>query len=215
MVYWRHFDAQRTKTAGGDANCLVQNLVSLCMPPDSTHWDHVYAIANGAYQPFKVKFVAERLKEHHAIRGRPFFGHAGDKIQEILLNYPTLRWWMEADGLVIDEPVAEVGRLEEFDRFAGELVTAKWTGERLAEHDFIDIAKRLDERGFALNACLQRAQWKPIAVHNQKFAQKAIKTFEAAAKDRRFSRSIRRRLYLARNRYRKAQRPVDPIYVEY
>jgi len=212
MVYWPHFDVQRTKAAGGDANCLVQNHVSVSMPAGSTHWDHVYAIAKTAYQPFKVKFVAERLKESQFVRGRACFGNAGNEIQNIVMNYPTLRWWMEADGLVIDEPAAEVGPLKDFDRFAGELVAATWAEGHLAEQDFIAIAKQLDEKGFVLKACLQPAQWKLIAEHNQKYARGAIKTFEAAAIHPRFSRAIRRRLYLARDRYLNAQRPVEPIY---
>jgi hypothetical protein len=44
----------------------------------------------------------------------------GDQIQIILMDYSTLRWWMEADGLVIDEPAAEMGPLNPFNSFAGD-----------------------------------------------------------------------------------------------
>jgi hypothetical protein len=185
------------------------------MPSGSTHWDHVHAIANGALRPFQVKFVSERLKEDRSIRGRVYFGHAGDQIQQILMNYPTLRWWMEAGGLVIDEPAAEMGPLDLFDSSAGELVISKWTEKGLPLAELVEIAKQLDAKGFELKACLQPAQWKPISDHNQKFARKAIRTFEAAAQDKRFVRGIRKRLYLSRDRYRKAQRPVQPILFEF
>ena len=215
MASWKHFDAQRTKAMRGETNCLLEGHVSLSMPSNSTHWDHIHAIADQCGRPFKVKFVSDRLKDHRAIRGRVFFGYAGNQIQQIMVNYPTLRWWMEADGLVIDEPSGEIGALEEFDRVAGELVISKWTDKRLSKDDFITIAKQLDEKGYKLSSNLQKAQWEPIAAYNQKYARKAIRTFEAAANDARFARSIRRRLYLARDRYRKAIRPVTPIYVEY
>jgi len=65
------------------------------------------------------------LKEPLYVRGCVYFGQAGGQIQKIMMNYPTLRWWMEADGLVIDEPTAEIGPLDSFDRFAGELVSSK------------------------------------------------------------------------------------------
>jgi hypothetical protein len=212
---WRHFDARRTKDARGDASILVQNPVSLSAPAGSTRWDHVYAIASSALRPFPVKSISERLKEHISIRGCVFYGHVGDQIQKIMMNYPTLRWWMEADGLVIAEPADEIGPLDPFDRFAGELVSAKWKQNKLLPDDFLGIARQLDGRGFVLKQNLQPAQWKPIAEHNMKFAQNAIRTFEAAARNAKFSRSIRRRLYVARDRYKNAQLPITPIEYEY
>jgi hypothetical protein len=132
-----------------------------------------------------------------------------------MMNYPTLRWWMDADGLVIAEPSAELGPLDPFDHFAGELVALKWKQNRLSADDFLDIAKQVDARGFELKQCLQPAQWKPIAEHNQKFARNAVRTFEVAASNAKFTRNIRRRLYVARDRYEKARQPVMPIEFEY
>lgn len=143
-----------------------------------------------------------------------YFGHAGNQIENIMMNYPTLRFWMEADGLVIDEPAAEMGPLNSFDSFAGGLVLAKWTAKGLFSDDLLEIARQLDSKDFRLKDCLQAAQWEPISAHNQKLARNAVRTFEGAAQDHRFVRSIRRRLYLARDRYRKAQRPVEPILYE-
>jgi len=214
-AYWRHFDTRRTKDLRGDANILVQNHVSLTATAGSTHWDHVYAIASSAPRPFPVKSVSERLKEPIFARGCVYFGHAGDQIHKIMMNYPTLRWWMDADGLVIAEPAAELGPLDPFDRFAGELVALKWKRNRLSADDLVDIAKQVDGKGFKLNQCLQPAQWSPIADHNQKFARNPIQTFEAAASNAKFTRNIRRRLYVARNRYEKAKQPVTPTEFEY
>jgi hypothetical protein len=214
-AYWRHFDAHRTKDARGDAGMLVQNPVNLSAEAGSTHWDHVYAIASSALRPFKVKSVSERLKELIFVSGRVYFGHAGDQIQKIMMNYPTLRWWMDADGLVIAEPAAELGPLDPFDRFVGELVALKWKQNRLCTDDFLEITKQVDAKGFELKPCLQPAQWKLIAEYNQKFARNAIRTFEAAASNAKFTRSIRRRLYVARDRYEKVKRLVAPIEFGY
>jgi len=214
-AYWRHFDARRTIGARGDASILVQNPVGLTAEAGSTHWDHVHVIASSALRPFKVKSVSGRLKEPILVRGCVYFGHAGDQIQKIMMNYPTLRWWMDADGLVIAEPAAELGQLDSFDRFAGELVALKSKQNRLYADDLLIIAKQVDASGSGLKQCLQPAQWKPIAEHNQKFARNAIRTFEAAASNAKFTRSIRRRLYVARDRYEKAKRPVTPIEFEY
>jgi hypothetical protein len=212
---WVHFDAERSIKAPEYVRILERNSVNISLPQDSTHWDAIYAIAKKASHPFRVKFLSAHLKKHHAVRGQTCFGKAGDQIQKILDNYPTLRWWMQPDGLVVDEPKVDLTRLSLFDRFAGEQAHSRWTNEGLPKDSLLVIAKQLDAEDFKLNDCLQPAQWAPIAKYNQKYAREAIRTFEAAAQDSRFVRGIRRRLHLARDRYRKARRSVAPIEIAY
>jgi hypothetical protein len=212
---WAHFDADRSIKSPEYVRILERNPVNISLPRDSSHWDAVHAIARNANCPLPVKYVSEVLKESRAIRGRTCFGHVGDQIQKILDNYSSLRWWIEPQGLVIDEPKVDLTRLLPFDRFAGELVHSSWTNKGLPESSLLAIAKQLDAEEFKLRDSLQPAQWAPIAKYNQKFPRKSIRTFEAAARHNIYARAIRRRLYLARDRYRRAQRPLEPIEIAY
>jgi len=206
---WIHFDVYQTAAARGDARILLQNQVSLSVLANSSHWEHIYAIAKSASIPFAVKQVDDRLRAFSFPRGMTYFGNAGDQIQEIVGNYATLRWWMEAEGLVIAEPVVYFGTLVPFDFFAGELVSSRWIQNRLSRADLIGIAQQLDAQSFELKQCLQPSQWKPIAEYNQKFSRNPIRTFQEAASNKKFTRSVRRRLYLARERYTKCIQQSD------
>jgi hypothetical protein len=46
-------------------------------------------------KPFPIKYLSEKLKELQFPKGKTYFGNPVDMIQQILLNYPYLRWWME------------------------------------------------------------------------------------------------------------------------
>lgn len=120
--YGRHFDARRTKDTHGDMGVLYGNFVNLSMPAGSTHFDHLMEIGRSSDRPFPIKFLSEKLKELEFVRGCVYFGRLGNQIQKILLNYPYLRWWIEEDGLVVDEARSELGPLSDFDRIAGLLV---------------------------------------------------------------------------------------------
>jgi len=212
--YGRHFDAKRTKNAHGNMRILQGNFVSLTLPAGSTHFDHLMEMSRSSLRPFPIKFLSEKLKEGQFIRGHVYFGKLGRQIEEILLNYPRLRWWLDKDGLVVDEPPFELGPLSDFDRIAGPLFVEHWKDGELSTSSLKLIASRLDEEGFQLKDNLQPAQWKPISEYNQKHSRVAIKTFAGAVRRPQFATSVRRRLYLARDRYKKALRPVEPIFAE-
>lgn len=143
-----------------------------------------------------------------------YFGSPADQIQKILRNYPLLRWWMEQDGLVVDEVKAEEGLLSDFDRVAGSLVVEHWKDNGLSKSSPESIALRLDADGFLLKGNLQPARWKLISDYNQKHPRLAIKTFTGAVRRPLFAQGVRRRLYAARDCYKKAQRPAESIPVE-
>ncbi len=212
--YGRHFDARRTKDAHGDMSVLQGNFVNLSMPAGSTHFDSLIEFGRSSNKPFPIKFLSEKLKDPQFIRGRVYSGKLGDQIQGILLNYPYLRWWIEQDGLVVDEARCELGSLSDFDRFAGLLVIKHTKGDKLSTSALASIAVKLDTEGFLLKENLQPAQWKPISAYNQRHSKLAVKTFVDAVGRPLFVRGVRRRLYLARDRYKKALRPAEPIFVE-
>lgn len=207
-----HYVAQRTRMGHGDVGPLRWSSVSISMPSNSTHFDHIQEIAKSACPPFRVKFLSAKLKEYHSLRGKVYFGGAARQIQQLMVNYPTLRWWVEADGLVIDE-IAELGPISDFDRLAGSLTQECWKNGRLSEESLVAIAERLDQERFSLKDHLQPAQWKPIAKYNQKFPKNPIRTFCDAVRQPRFVTSVRRRLYVARERFEKTRRPAQPIEI--
>lgn len=204
-LLWSRFDQRRTREAGRKADFLLRSNVSLSMSAGSSHREDVEEIARMSSQPFSIASISKVLDERKSLRGVAYFGEAGSQIDKILHNYPGMRWWMEKDGLVID--VAQqhsANRLSEFDRTAGKLVCDATRHGKFSTDAVGKIATRLDVSGFTLSENLQPAQWKPIADHNRKHAKSAIKTFAAAASNPKFVRSVRRRLYVARDRYQKS-----------
>ena len=203
-LLWTRFDRQRTQQAHGKTDILLRS-VSLTMSAGSSHREDVEQIARMASQPFSIVSISKVLDERKSVRGQVYFGEAGSQIDKILHNYPGMRWWMEKDGLVIEvAPSHTANRLSEFDRTAGKLVCDATRHGRLSTDAVEKIAAGLDVAGFALLENLQPAQWKPIADHNRKYVKSAIKTFVAAVSSPKFVRSVRRRLYVARDRYQKA-----------
>jgi len=209
--YWNRFDALRTKSAQGDVGVLRMNPVSLSVPASSNHFDHIIEISRSASKPFPIKSLSERLKARRSPRSSGYFGHVGDNIDQIVANYPTLRWWIAADGLVVAEISSELGPLSDFDRCAGSMTVEHMKNGRLDKASLLIIAEQLDARGFVLKKDLQPAQWRPIAEYNQKHSRTPIRTFAKAVNNPKFSRGVRRRLYVARDRYKMAHRPAEPI----
>jgi hypothetical protein len=115
------------------------------------------------------------------------------------MNYHNMRWWITDKGLNMGAVVPDRVRLSAFDELAGKLTIANWKGG-LSRDALLKIAKELDKAGFSVRNELQPAQWKEIAEHNQQNSKNAIRTFDQAARNPRFTRHVRRRLYIARNK---------------
>jgi hypothetical protein len=96
------FDARRAKEEDGDTSALLQNRVSLSVPAGSTHFDFLTLIAQKSVKPILVRSLSEELKKLKPPRGGTFFGEIAVEIDAIVNNYPTLRWWMTEQGLVVD-----------------------------------------------------------------------------------------------------------------
>lgn len=206
MPRWTRFDRRRTRETSGSVDVLRNSQVSVTMPAGSSHREDVARMAGEASQPFPVASISKLLDEKRSLRGTVYFGNAGQQIDMILRNYPGMRWWMSKDGLVIDVVSDDAGQLSEFDRKAGKLVCDGMQDGKLSKAAVNKIATELDDAGFSLLDNLQPAQRKQVAAFNQKYGRSAVKTFVAAATHPQFSRAVRRRLYVARNRYRSAHR---------
>ena len=208
-LFWGHFDQRRTREMGGNVAPLHEGFISLAVPAGSSHREEIEQIARAAEPAFDIVRLSARLDDFRSIRGRGYFGQTGRIIDRILDNYPGMRWWMEKGGLVIDTVTSDLNQLSEFDRRAGKLVCDRTQNSKLSPDAVRQIAAELDAAGFVLADNLQPAQWKPIADYNRKYSKRSIKNFAAAASDPKFVRSIRRRLYVARDRYRKAHAPIQ------
>jgi hypothetical protein len=95
------------------------------------------------------------------------------------------------------------GTISMFDEVAGGLYVHESKDGRLSKELLIAIAEKIDVAGLGFNE-LQPAQKQPIMEFNQHHPRDPIKTFAKACADPRFSRSIRKRLYVARDRYKLA-----------
>jgi hypothetical protein len=203
-LFWSTFDDRRTREAGGKADMILFSIVNLTAKAGSSQREDLEEMARSASKPFPLASISKSLDETRSIRGRSYFGYAGRLIDEIVDNYPGMRWWMAKDGLVIDIVSDDADRLSEFDRRAGQLVWDGMQAGKLSEHVLKNIAAELDAARFPLLKNLQPAQRKAIAAFNQKYAKRAVKSFSAAAAHPRLSCAVRRRLYVARARYRAA-----------
>lgn len=137
-------------------------------------------------------------------------GFAGDEIDKIATQYEEMQWWISKKGLNMAVVPRAMAKLSRFDEFAGKLYVDGSNTSELPKKLLMAIAKKLDVAEFTLRE-LQPAQWKPISEYNQRNSGQAIKTFEKACLHRRFIRSIRKRLYVARDRYMKAHFLVSPL----
>jgi hypothetical protein len=207
---WERFDAERTQERGGDPSLATDNHVSWSIKAGSDDHAKLLEIAAAAERPFAVvsmpPFILERTTSP---RGSTVFDCAGTAIDKIVRQYPGLRWWMSKEGLVVADVPPVSKPLSGFDLLAGSLMAEHRVGGRLSQDALRRIAVALDTAGFSLKDYLQPAQWGPIAEFNQKHSKAAIKTFTKAIEKPRIVCYIRRRLYVARDRYLEARPEVN------
>ena len=207
---WHRFDSIKTRETHGDCNLLRDNLVSLTIPTPYTHRDIVERIARQSQKVIAIGSLAPVLSRTKFVRAKVLFGSAGDEIDKIATQYEEMRWWISKKGLNMAVVPPAMAKLSRFDEFAGELYVNGSKSSKLPNKLLMTIVKKLDVAEFTL-AELQRAQRKPISEYNQKNPRQAIKTFEQACLHPRFIRSIRKRLYVARERYMRARFLASPL----
>jgi hypothetical protein len=205
--FWGRFVASRSARGEAAFQLLVGNLVSLSIPGQTTPREQIIQIANRATNPIAVESLSDELSAIKPIRGCTYFDSFGNIVDRLAENFPNMRWWISEKGLnMANLPPEET--LNYFDSFAGELCVKHWK-DRLSRGALMIIATELDtkalEMKWAFLDSFEPAARKKIVDYNQKHSRSAIKTFERAAADPRFSRLVRRRLYRARERFLKAQ----------
>jgi hypothetical protein len=198
---WQRFDPVRTKETGGSVKFLEDTFLSLTIPVGWTHREVVEAIAKQSQH--QIVSLDEKLSETELLRGKAVFRSAAAEIDNIAANYDHMYWWISKDGLNMASILPAAAQLSRFDEVAGKLYVDGSTDGKLLGKPLMAIARALDAAGFSLKE-LQPAQWAVISQHNQKQARQAVKSFEQACRHPRLVRSIRKRLYVARNRYSKA-----------
>jgi hypothetical protein len=200
---WERFDARRTTKTGGDFTSLYENFVVASWPGGSTLRDIVELIARNAKPPIPIDSLDLCLEEIKLSRGGMVASWTGDRIDETVLQYPGLRWWISRRGLVIGMIRPEDLPLSEFDRTAGELMRKHFVERRLSCEGLAIIAAELDKRNFTLKCALEPSQWKKIADCNQRNARNHLKSFAEVVKHPKFVRLVRKRLSRARERFEK------------
>ena len=207
--FWNRFDSVRTKETRGAHKLVLNNHLSLTVPAPCTHRDVVEKITSQSQEPIAIQSLADVLSQTELERGKVIFGFAGDKIDQIAANYEGMHWWVSEEGLNMAIVSPAVAKLTRFDKFAGKLYIDQSKDGKLSKMVLMVIAEKLDVAKFTLKEELQPAQWNLIAGYNQRNPRQPINTFEKACIHRLFSRSVRRRLYVARERYIKANFPVS------
>ena len=171
------FDSDRTRKANGDKSLLSFNLVNCTILSGLTDFAALTAIAQSAQRPIPVKFLTERLRQVALPRGRTFFGDACEAIDGLVRKYPRLRWWMAADGLVVDEVPPELESLSEFERIVGSMLSEQ---RRISKGTLQAVAQKLDSDGVKLIEQLQPKESDAIAAENRKRKARAIHNFSTA-----------------------------------
>jgi len=208
-LLWQCFDRARTKETGGDYNLILDNSVSVSVPASSNDRILVEEIARQSQRPIPIASLPEVLSQRDFIRGKVVFGSMGNAIDKVAINYEGMRRWISKEGLNMAIVPPASAKLSRFDEFAGRHYVDKSKDGKISKEILVVIAKELDAAGFLLKEQLQPAQWRAIAGHNQRNARQPIKTFTQACLHRVSGRAVRRRMYVAREKYVKAYTPVS------
>ena len=185
---------------------LVDNPVSVSIPPNTSYLAQIEIIASSASLPIPIESLSTELEQKGiSSRGNTFFGNAANYIDRIASNCDGMRWWITMQGLVVDRLEA-VSNLSDFDVAAGRLMLEHFKNGRLPKESLAAIAQILDEQHFSLKSQVRESFWKKIAEYNQRYPKSAIKTFRRAVEYRPHGRTaVRKALYVARDRFLRSQ----------
>lgn len=189
----------------GSIALLENDRANMSVPADSTHFFIVEQLAEKASPPIPIESLSEELLGNKLSRGSTYFNLLGQCLDQIACNYPNMYWWITDNGLNMQR--VEPGRpaISDFDEFAGKMTEENWKNARLSREALLNIARALDKKKLPLLDNLQPAQRKAVVSFNQSNSRKnPIRNFEQAACHRRIVRHIRKRLYVSRNRFNRA-----------
>jgi hypothetical protein len=183
--------------------------VSPSVRASATHREAVEEIAKRAHYPARINSLSAALEQKALVRGAAYFGHVWKKIDDLAQNWEGMYWWISEEGLSMEVLSAKqlqckinLKQLTPFETLAGRLFREAMIHNRVSDQALLSIARQLDGAGLRLKPHLKPADWRRIAQHNQKYARKAIRTFEQAIQYH--ARAVRRCLSDAKRRYEKA-----------
>ncbi|MGA3316782.1 MAG: hypothetical protein ABSC64_10135 [Candidatus Korobacteraceae bacterium] len=208
VAYPKRFIAELAEPAQASA-LAFNNFVNLSVEVQATFRKAVKKIAKGAERPLAINSLSTALDGKTLVRGGVYRGHLWKMIDDLTQNWKRMFWWVSEEGLSIEvltpkqlRSKVKLKRLTPFERLAGRLFQGAMVQNRVSDQAVLSIARQLDDVGFELKPHLQPADWGKIAQYNQKYARKAIRTFEQAIQYH--PRGIRRCLSDAKRRYEKA-----------
>jgi hypothetical protein len=209
---WESFCVEQAGTTDVAGAWLADNFVHRSVPGPVTHYNLIKIICGSALRPIPVISICDELHAISLPRGYTLSKLAGDHIDRIVSHYDQVVWWITDDGLHVELSALKtmVHKLSPFDKVAGPLVIANWEEvsskgkTHLPAEALMLIAIELDRSGLTVLDNLQPAQRDALGSHNQRAGKKTDKSFEETIQNKRFVRFVRRRLYVARERYQMA-----------
>jgi len=206
VVLTRFYREKCTQDRGA-LNLILDNIVNITFSANCSLRSQVEQIAVGAHREFRIESLSNELEAVVLSKGGIICGAVSSCIDRIAVNYPNMWWWITDNGLNMAclEPKPVHSRLCEFDAFAGKLMDEHRKAKRISKDSLILIAKALDAKSFLLRDYLQPGYWKAIAEHNKSKPKQAIRTFSQAVQKDRFVRGVRKRLCVAREKFRADQ----------
>lgn len=205
------FDELRTKDGGGSTVILDNNHASFSLPDGVTHRDVIEELTKRCDPPLPIESLSGLEGGFRYLKGITIFNNAREVVERVARAHEGVHWWVSEHGLNMCQIPLSVRSLSKFDQLAGKLYAETATGCRLSKTALLAIAQRLDDAKLSLKDHLQPKFWALIAQHNQKNPRSPIKTFVKACSSPRFQKSVRRRLYVAHNKYLTSISPAPDV----
>ena len=186
---------------------VVTQTVRGVAPAGTTLGSTVEMLASACPVAMPIDSISPTLHRCSYDKACIFRGPLGDQLDRVARGHPAVWWWVSDRGLMVADPRPEaLLYLSGFNQLAGKLVHQANLHGTLSKKDLVDIATELDVAGYLLKENLQPAQWRTIAVHNQKHSKQPIKTFQDATNYPFSAHFVRKRLYVARDAYKEGFR---------
>jgi hypothetical protein len=99
LLLWSRFRQDRCSKKSEHLKLVPNSHVNFSIPAPHANRDVIVEIAKQAQIP--IDSLADELGYPTFSRGQTFFGYAGDEIDQIVGNYPNMRWWVVDQGLVV------------------------------------------------------------------------------------------------------------------
>jgi hypothetical protein len=201
---WRRFNALLCGQNSELLELLLNIFIDQIVQAGTTQGYVVRLAVGTGVGSMPIAFLCPTLQNHSLPHPFRLTGSLASVVDSLATLHPDMWWWISDQGLVMANIEAEdVIVCSGFNQLAGSLFSQEESAGRLSQSALTEISRQLDAAGYQLKENLQPAHWRQIAAHNQKFSRQAIRTFESAAAHPLSTHFVRKRLYVARDAYRK------------